>query len=460
VTRLLVVGDALLDRDVHGAVERICPDAPAPVVDVAEEVARPGGAALAAALLALDGFDVALLTAIGDDPAGDKLRQLLAERSIDIADLGLRGETPEKIRVRAGGQSLLRIDRGRASGIRRRLRTAKHELFGDADAVLLADYGHGVATLAGVRRALTSFAERRPLVWDPHPRGARPVPGARLVTPNDAEARRFARRSGPALTDAVARARTLVASWQADGVAVTLGARGAILARPSGAIFAVPAIEVSRSDACGAGDRFAGAATAALAQGAILPEAVERAVDVASAFVAAGGAAAIRANGPVPAGRAGAAQPYGTATVQRVRTAGGTVVATGGCFDLLHPGHVGMLEAARRLGDCLVVLLNADDSVRRLKGPGRPIQTVADRAAMLRALACVDEVVVFDDDTPIAALERLRPDVFVKGADYSAESLPEAPVIAAWGGQALVVPYLAGRSTTRLVEEVTNRVNH
>jgi rfaE bifunctional protein nucleotidyltransferase chain/domain len=133
------------------------------------------------------------------------------------------------------------------------------------------------------------------------------------------------------------------------------------------------------------------------------------------------------------------------------------VVARGGCIDILHAGHVDPLLGARRLGDRLVVLLNSDASVRRLKGEGRPINTAADRAAVLRALGCVDEVIVFDEDTPVTALERVRPDVFVKGGDYSSRSLPEAAAMAAWGGEVVVLPYVEGRSTTGLLSEVVRR---
>jgi rfaE bifunctional protein nucleotidyltransferase chain/domain len=136
-----------------------------------------------------------------------------------------------------------------------------------------------------------------------------------------------------------------------------------------------------------------------------------------------------------------------------VRAAGGTVVATGGCFDLLHAGHVRTLVAARALGDCLIVCLNSDTSVRRLKGRGRPLVTQDDRASVLEALSCVDGVIIFDEDTPERALRRARPHVWVKGGDYEGVRLPEADVLAEWGGRALVLPYLDGRSTTRLIEE-------
>jgi rfaE bifunctional protein nucleotidyltransferase chain/domain len=146
--------------------------------------------------------------------------------------------------------------------------------------------------------------------------------------------------------------------------------------------------------------------------------------------------------------------------IAAVRAAGGTVVATGGCFDLLHAGHVATLRAARALGDCLVVCLNSDDSVRRLKGPERPLVPQADRVAVLEALGCVDVVVPFDERTPEAVLQRLRPDVFAKGGDYALTDLPEAALLSTWGGQAVVLPYLEGRSTTQLMKEVVRRDNH
>jgi rfaE bifunctional protein nucleotidyltransferase chain/domain len=147
-------------------------------------------------------------------------------------------------------------------------------------------------------------------------------------------------------------------------------------------------------------------------------------------------------------------EPSARDAVAAVRARGGTVVATSGCFDLLHAGHVSALRAARALGDHLVVCLNSDASIRRLKGPGRPLVDERDRAALLRSLECVDGVVVFDEERPVRALEELRPDIFVKGGDYGSATLPETAVLARWGGQAVIVPYLEGRSTTRLVEEV------
>jgi D-beta-D-heptose 7-phosphate kinase/D-beta-D-heptose 1-phosphate adenosyltransferase len=453
----VVVGDALLDRDLDGTAERLCPDAPVPVVDAPVERPRPGGAALAASLAAADGAEVTLVTALADDEPGRALAGLLERAGVELVDLGLDGRTPEKVRVQAGGRTLVRIDHGGPPGVVRPLTDEAGAVLEGAGAVLVADYGRGVAAEAGLRRALSRLLPHTPLVWDPHPRGPEPVAGLRLATPNADEAARLVPEATGAGTALVAaRGRILAARWRAGAVAVTRGSHGALLVGPDGPPMAVPAPPAD-GDACGAGDRFASAAAAALAGGALVSEAVEEAVHVASVFVAAGGAAGFSVTDQSSPAAGGAQIVDPVALADRVRRSGGTVVATGGCFDLLHAGHVHMLQAARRLGDCLLVCLNSDDSVRRLKGPDRPLQSQDDRAAVLAALDCVDAVLTFDEDTPVQALERLRPHLFAKGADYAVADLPEAHTLARWGGEAVVLPYLQGRSSSRLMEEAVRR---
>jgi rfaE bifunctional protein nucleotidyltransferase chain/domain/rfaE bifunctional protein kinase chain/domain len=458
--RLTVVGDALLDRDVDGVVRRLAPDAPVPVVEHDGTTVRPGGAGLAAVLAAAAGHEVRLVTALAPDGPGAELRAALERAGVEVHDLVLAGQTPEKIRIRAQGRALLRLDRGGAPGVVGPVTAAARAAIEWADAVLVADYGRGVAAEPGVRGALEHApTEGAPLVWDPHPRGAMPVAGTWLVTPNAAEAAAFADRPDAAgeaapIVRASADAEALRDRWGARWVCVTRGADGAVLAGPGGAVTAVPAERVPTGDPCGAGDRFAVGAIGVLAADGSVPEAVRAAVAAASAFVAAGGAASVGAAPETADGVVGDPAPAGHADVSsRVRARGGTVVATGGCFDLLHPGHIETLQAARALGDCLVVCLNSDRSVRRLKGPSRPIVTEDDRAAVLSALECVDAVVVFDEDTPAEVLRALRPDLWVKGGDYAVADLPEAAVLAEWGGRAVVLPFVAGRSTTRLIEE-------
>jgi len=264
--------------------------------------------------------------------------------------------------------------------------------------------------------------------------------------------------AGDGLASITERGRILARRWQASAVAVTLGSRGALLVAGDGPPVVIPASPTDTGDACGAGDRFASAAAGFLADGALTADAVADAVVVATSYVAAGGAAAIAVDreGPSPnihRPRMADAQDV----IARTRLRGGTVVATGGCFDLLHAGHVSVLEQARALGDCLVVCLNSDASVRRLKGEGRPVVGEEDRAAVLAALGCVDAVVVFDEDTPQALLERLKPDIFAKGGDYAVADLPEQRILEGWGGQVVLLPYLKGRSTSSLMQAMAER---
>jgi rfaE bifunctional protein nucleotidyltransferase chain/domain len=355
--------------------------------------------------------------------------------------------------VRADGNAVVRLDRGGAGGSVGAAGADAVAALREAGAVLVSDYGRGVARDPRLRDTLADLGPAVPVVWDPHPRGPEPTRGATLVTPNRAEAQRFAGPdAGAGESDLAAdaqRGRALAERWDATYVCVTLGARGALLADAGpGLPMVVPAPSVGFGDPCGAGDRFASAAAGALADGRLPSEAVAGAVAAASAFVAAGGAAA---HGQAPLPDPSPAPSGARELAERVRASGGTVVATGGCFDLLHAGHVQTLERARALGDVLIVCINSDASVQRLKGPERPLVGEDDRAEVLRALRCVDAVAVFDEDTPEAILAELRPHVWCKGGDYAVADLPEARLLREWGGQAVVLPFLHGRSTTGLI---------
>jgi D-beta-D-heptose 7-phosphate kinase / D-beta-D-heptose 1-phosphate adenosyltransferase len=520
--RIVVVGDTLLDRDVEGVVNRLCPDAPVPVLDETRAVERPGGAGLAAMLAARQGLLVGLVTALADDAGGARLSELLTAAGVEVYPVGLSASTCEKIRLRSGGRVLLRLDRG-GGGHPGEPSDETLALLMDATAILVSDYGRGVAGHPALRAALERGPA--PLVWDPHPRGPAAVPGTRLVTPNEAEVRDLAGGQGSSrrLLAVTRGAQALRERWRAGAVAVTMGRDGALLCHAGDTPLVVPAPIKADGDTCGAGDQFAVSAAVALARGALVSEAVEEAVARASTYVADGGVARVLppppahpaaddlhpvgppapfpwaakpASGPSaahpaagPAAAAGSAGAPGLAAagsatlrsaggrpglrspaaaaerigrdaagalVARVRAAGGVVVATGGCFDLLHAGHVSTLQAAREQGDCLIVCLNSDASVAGLKGPVRPLVPQADRARLLAALGCVDAVVIFDEPTPNAVLSWLRPDVWVKGGDYGTgggdePDLPEAELVQRWGGQTVVVPYLDGRSTTSMI---------
>jgi D-beta-D-heptose 7-phosphate kinase/D-beta-D-heptose 1-phosphate adenosyltransferase len=427
---LVVVGDCLLDVDTVGRASRLSPDGPVPVVQTTDEQVRAGGAGLTAALAARDGGRVVLVAPLADDADGARLRAALPD-GVEVLAIPWSGSTPVKHRIRASGQTVARVDRGGSWGAIGPLPDDVAAELERADAVVVADYGYGTTADPALRALLAATARRRPVVWDPHPRGAAPVPGCRLVTPNAVEALGHDPGRRPDVAEVADRALALRTEWQAGTVAVTLGPAGAVVTVGEDGVLAVPAPPVVVVDSCGAGDRFAAAAGWALAEGALPTESVAVAVAAASEFVAAPTA------------------PDGERS--------GVLVATGGCFDLLHAGHVATLEAARALGDRLVVCVNSDASVARLKGPARPLQPVADRVRILRALACVDDVVVFEEDTPEEVLRTLRPQLWVKGGDYSGVAVPEAAVLAEWGGRVVTVPFLAGRSTTRLAERATAR---
>lgn len=452
--RLVVLGDTLLDVDIEGITERRCPDAPVPVVDVRRRRVRPGGAGLAAILAARAGHDVTLISAIGPDERGGLLSRLLAD-TVRVEPMRLCGTTVAKSRVIIGDQPFVRIDSG--DGRAGAETPPRHVLdtLRDADGVLVADYGRGITGNRALRAVLADGRVDRPLVWDPHPRGSPPVEHAWLVTPNRAEAELFSDSRPP-------DAEALRAAWRAHAVAVTVGASGAVLAtddhRATTAVDVPPELVAPPgTDTCGAGDSFAVGAVTALLNGADPTEAVCHAVRTAARFVAMGGARALgMVAEPAPAVHT---TTTGLDVVDRVRQRGGTVVATGGCFDLLHPGHVSLLREARSLGDALVVCVNSDESVARRKGAGRPIIPLADRVRMLEALQAVDAVAVFTEDCPAALVRRLRPDVWVKGTDYTDQRMPEAEVVTGYGGRVVLVALTEGYSTSRLVDTIHDRTH-
>jgi len=457
--KIVVVGDVLLDVDLDGDATRLCPDAPVPVVDISTVRGRAGGAGLVARMLANDGHEVSLVTALGRDDAGRRLLDELAGITVAAGPSG--APTPVKTRLRAGGHPVARFDQGCQGRPAPVATPGMLDALAGADAVVVADYGRGLTADPALRAEVGRLARNVPVVWDPHPAGADPVPGVAVVTPNQAEARAAARAAGHAAAAApepagtAALAGTLLRRWQSLAVLVTQARHGATLVRASAPeAVRLPAPRVTATDSCGAGDRLAASLAVRLAAADSLEDACRHAVRDAAEFLARGGVASLPSlPGPTTFPEPEPGQGADAAAVaRRVRALGGTVVATGGCFDLLHAGHARTLAAARNLGDCLVVCLNSDASTRRIKGSGRPIIGQQDRAELLLSLACVDAVLIFDEDTPEAALARIRPDIWAKGGDYDAARLPESALVRSWGGRCLSVPYHPARSTSLLAD--------
>ncbi|GAA1115157.1 D-glycero-beta-D-manno-heptose 1-phosphate adenylyltransferase [Kribbella jejuensis] len=444
IVRVVVIGDVLLDRDIEGDVHRVAPDAPVPVVEVGTVAERAGGAGLAAIQLAnRPDVEVRLVTALADDEPAKRLSALLTDR-LTVTQIATAPGTRCKTRIRSNGQSVLRMDIEAAAEISDDpdLTLLEAELE-DADAVLVSDYAGGLTTHPGIRSVLHRWASQRAMVWDPHPRGGTPVPGLTLVTPNTSEARAFGPDPRAPLDELAGQLRDL---WQAWAVAITDGPNGVFTAS-SGPVSFTPSPFEHHGDACGAGDRFAATVAARLGAGAVVRTAIQDAVDDTAAWLRAGGVNATAAPDATAVRELDAGE-----LIRRVHATGGTVVATGGCFDVLHAGHIACLQAARRLGDALVVLVNSDASVQRLKGADRPVNPIADRCRVLRSLREVDAVAVFGGNDPCELLDQLRPDVWVKGGDYAGEQLPEAQIVKSWGGRVVVVPYLDGRSTSAILD--------
>ncbi|MDR6504954.1 PfkB family carbohydrate kinase [Arthrobacter oryzae] len=458
--RIVVVGDVLLDVDVDGEATRLCPDAPVPVVDVSKVQRRAGGAGLVARMLAGDGHNVTLVTVLADDEAALHLERALEGITVVAGSSG--APTPVKTRVRAEGHPVVRFDESCARPPVPPVTPAMLHALERAAVIVVADYGRGLTANQELRTVLAGLAERIPIIWDPHRAGAEPVPGVAVVTPNLAEARSLAGAglrpagsgAGSDADDVGAVAEALRLRWRSKAVMVTMGGQGALLVYDGGQpALPVPAPKTTVTDPCGAGDRLAASLAVHLLEGHTLDVAAVLAVREAASFLRHGGVAAL-AGEPKPV-RVHGRNTDALALARNVHEAGGIVVATGGCFDLLHAGHTRALAAARSLGDCLIVCLNSDASVRRVKGPDRPILNQEDRAELLLALEFVDAVLVFDEDTPEACLATLRPDLWVKGGDYDVTELPETALVESWGGRCTTVPYHPSRSTTGLADALS-----
>ncbi|MBB4286695.1 D-glycero-beta-D-manno-heptose-7-phosphate kinase [Roseospira goensis] len=470
--RVLCVGDVMLDRYVHGAVDRVSPEAPIPVLRIQRETAMLGGAGNVARNLVGLGADVVFLSVGGDDTAGAEVRAMLdALPGVETVLVTEPGRpTTLKTRFVAGGQQLLRADAEHTTpvteaGAGRLLAAARDHLAG-CGAVVLSDYGKGVLTPA-VTAELIALARAAgvPVIVDPKGSDHRRYAGARVVTPNRAE---LSEATGGHPTDGdaaiEAAARHLIGTCGLGAVLATRSQEGMTLVTADGPAEHLPTEAREVFDVSGAGDTVVATLAAAQAAGAPLSVGARLANAAAGLVVGKVGTAAVRAEDLAAALHH---QDLARAedkvvrletlleTVERWRRRGLRIGFTNGCFDLLHPGHVSLLAQARAACDRLVVGLNADASVRRLKGPSRPVQGEAARATVLASLADVDRVVLFGEDTPLRLINALRPDVLVKGADYTIDTVVGADVVQGYGGRVLLARLEAGQSTTATLERIT-----
>ena len=466
--KVLVVGDVMLDRFVLGAVRRVSPEAPVPVVAVERETESPGGAGNVARNVAALGAQVALVGAVGDDAAAGALAGLLDEATAAGARLvvepGRRTTVKTRYLARGEGgawQQLLRADAESVAPVSaasaEALVAAVASHVETCDAVVLSDYAKGVLGDAVLPALLERCAGAR-IIADPKSADFARYRGAAILTPNAAELATAAGHrceTDDAVEDAAGAA---IAAGGFEALVVTRGEGGLSVVTSAGRASHLGAAERhDLYDVTGAGDTVTAVLATTLAAGTPLEEAATLANLAGGIVVGKVGSAVVRGDELAAALHAREAQAAGAKVVAveaalehlaRWRRRGETVGFTNGCFDLLHPGHVALLAQARGACDRLIVGLNGDGSARRLKGPDRPVQPESARATVLASLADVDLVVAFDHDTPIELIEAVRPDVLIKGADYRLDQVVAADFVQSYGGRVLLADIAPGHSTT------------
>ena len=460
---IMVVGDVMLDRFVDGTVSRLSPEAPVPILEKAMDSIMPGGAANVAINLAMLGCDVRLLSVTGGDAAGLQLGQLLGSNlAIDFHQVVDNARpTTTKTRFRADKQQVLRVDEEITTPIDGSTATQLVSSFADSlpgvKLVVLSDYAKGAVPPDVITqiKTLTSKAAI-PLVTDPKLADFSVYAGSDMLTPNLSELRMAATLAGDDLEDIAAAASELAKSYELGSILVTLSARGMLLARADGTWDHDPTRAREVFDVSGAGDTVIAMIAAALASGVTQAEAVQLANIAAGVVVGKAGTATV-SPGEIIA-MAGPATPdldvTGLAkTCEAWRAQGDRIGFANGCFDLLHPGHMHLLETAARSCDRLIVGLNSDASVKRLKGDSRPIQNARQRAAVMSSLPLVDGVAVFAEDTPLELITALQPDIIFKGGDYRPEDVVGGDIAAARGGEVIIIPTLGNHSSSSLIED-------
>lgn len=464
--RILVVGDLMLDRYLWGEVRRISPEAPVPVLRLVRETEVAGGAANVARNLSALGLSVDLAGMIGDDQAGTRLLGLLRDAQVGTATVlaSTARVTSTKMRAIASHQQMLRIDHEEDGplppALEDRLLAAVEPLLSKVDGLLLSDYAKGVLTGALCQRLISAAVERGlPVLVDPKGRDFSRYRQATLITPNRTELAQALGQPPEDLSALLAGAERLRAALELEAMVVTLGELGMALVDAKG-VTRLPALAREVFDVSGAGDTAIAVLAAAQVAGLPLCDAVALANAGAGVVVGRVGTAQLETSELLAAmDHANAARqadkiltPEALARRLRLwRDQGERIVFTNGCFDLLHAGHVSYLEQARHYGQRLIVGLNSDTSVREIKGPGRPVTSEADRARVLAALAAVDAVVLFSEPTPLRLIRDIRPDVLVKGADYRPEDVVGADDVERHGGQLVLIPLLADRSTSAII---------
>lgn len=467
--KVLVIGEAMLDKFLVGRSSRLNREAPVPIVDLENQILSPGGASNAAVNVVDLGGSVNFISVAGDDQEGNDLRKALGERGVCsksiVVDKARR--TLTKQRVMSGNHMLVRFDQGDTHALsaetEKKVIKLLQELYPASDAVVISDYGYGVVT-DKVIKALKELQQehKKVLVVDSKYLDKYKEMEPPVVKPNYQEAVNLLGITKPAepgnRVEQIRKYRDKMFELTgAEVVAVTVDIEGSVIFERKGSTYRTHTKPVENSKAVGAGDTYTSAFALSLSAGLSTASAAE--IAAASATVV--------------------AQKDGTATctqrelefffsvdnkhitddlslsllIDRYKELGKRIIFTNGCFDILHSGHVKYLNQAKEFGDVLIIGLNSDESIKRLKGPERPINSEFDRLQVLSGLSSVDHVVVFEEDTPMNLIKKVKPDLFVKGGDYTRDTLPEASLVEGMGGEVKIVPLVNGRSTTNVIKK-------
>ncbi len=464
--KVLVIGDAMLDVYLCGFVERVCREAPVSIVDVTEQKRAPGGAANTAVNVGALGGQVVFLSVIGDDQDGNLLREALKKKGVQaellLADAGRA--TIVKNRITAGSQILLRFDQGTTEEINGTMeRVAINHLtqvFSSYDAILISDYGYGLVTpeIIQVIGELQRTSPRTLVVDSKHLSNYRTL-NVTSVKPNYEETLRLLglkRNVGP--EEISCYGEKILELTGSRIAAVTLDSKGALFFERGSPPYRTYAHPAHQARSTGAGDTFVAALTLSLALNAPTAVAAEIASAASAVVVEKDGTTSCSARELQEyfclGGKCISDLNRLKARIELYRKESQTIVFTNGCFDILHRGHITYLNHAKAMGDVLIVGVNSDSSVRKLKGPERPINSLQDRIQVLTALSCVDHIIAFDEDTPAEVIKVVRPDIFIKGGDYTLETLPEAPLVRELGGRIRILPYIENLSTTDIIDRI------
>lgn len=465
--RVLVVGDLMLDRYLWGAVERISPEAPVPVVRLDHKTHVAGGAANVASNLRSLGCEVFLAGVVGADEDGRQLLELLRNSGIGTAAILAAPDRPTicKTRILGGRQQMLRVDVEKAGelspGVQNILLTGIEAQISSCSAIILSDYGKGLLSDSVCQAIIRRGQELSiPTFVDPKGLHYEKYAGCDVISPNRLELAAATSTDYSDLELLLQKGERLRTDFGIKHLVVTLGELGITLLE-AGGVQRFPALAREVFDVSGAGDTVVATMGAVIAAGLPLDEAI-RIANVAAGIVV-GKLGTVPISGDELLARLASDGETSQADkicsletlmkrVAQWRVAGQRIVFTNGCFDLLHVGHLALLEQAKREGDCLVVALNTDRSVRVLKGAGRPIISEDARAKIVAALPSIDAVVLFDGETPLDLIRAIRPNVLVKGGDYSEEEVVGANDMKSWGGKVSLIPLVEGSSTTEILK--------